>query len=106
MKIALRAVALLFGMTSVVTTASFAQSGWTPEDSGTDLPLHAVFFIDAQTGWAVGGACQAPQLCRDVILHTTDGGDTWTFQASGAPTRSPLNCVFCIDANTACASVG
>ncbi|WP_220476874.1 WD40/YVTN/BNR-like repeat-containing protein [Massilia cavernae] len=38
--------------------------------------LTAVSFRSAQLGWAVGHG--------GVVLHTRDGGDTWTRQADGA----------------------
>lgn len=41
----------------------------------TSVGLTALRFVDAQRGWAVGHA--------GVILHTTDGGETWTRQADG-----------------------
>lgn len=41
----------------------------------TSVSLTALAFVDAQRGWAVGHA--------GVILHTIDGGVTWTRQADG-----------------------
>ncbi|MDP2679096.1 MAG: YCF48-related protein [Rhodoferax sp.] len=41
----------------------------------TSVSLTALRFVDALRGWAVGHA--------GVILHTTDGGETWTRQADG-----------------------
>lgn len=41
----------------------------------TSVSLTALRFVDALQGWAVGHA--------GVILHTTDGGETWTRQADG-----------------------
>lgn len=41
----------------------------------TSVSLTALRFVDAQRGWAVGHA--------GVILHTADGGETWTRQADG-----------------------
>src|SRR6185436_1282783 len=56
--------------------------------------LRAVHFIDAYVGWAVGdpvvdtsGAIIAPA----VILHTVDGGATWTQQT--APVTAALHAV-------------
>jgi hypothetical protein len=45
------------------------------QDSGTDSDLFGVSFTDASTGWAVGFG--------GTILHTDDGGLTWTPQDSG-----------------------
>jgi photosystem II stability/assembly factor-like uncharacterized protein len=41
-------------------------AAWTAQDSGTTNWLSGVSFIDANTGWAVGGS--------GTILHTTNGG--------------------------------
>ena len=94
MKVLFRVLVLLFGITGVPTSASFAQGTavavgalgtilrttdggdtWTPQSSGTTNFLNGVSFVDANTGTAVGG--------EGTILRTTDGGDTWTPQSSG-----------------------
>jgi photosystem II stability/assembly factor-like uncharacterized protein len=43
--------------------------------SGTTEDLYAVQFFTAQDGWITGN--------RGTILASTDGGLTWTVQASG-----------------------
>ena len=48
-----------------------------------DAPLHAVTFVDATEGWAVGE--------HGVIWHTVDGGKQWERQKSG--TRASLRSV-------------
>jgi photosystem II stability/assembly factor-like uncharacterized protein len=54
----------------------------------------AVSFVDADTGWVVG----ASQDYRSgIILHTTDGGISWTPQVS--PTDDALLAVNFVDAN-------
>jgi photosystem II stability/assembly factor-like uncharacterized protein len=40
-----------------------------------DAPLHAVAFVDAREGWAVGD--------EGVVWHTIDGGKTWERQPTG-----------------------
>jgi photosystem II stability/assembly factor-like uncharacterized protein/predicted small integral membrane protein len=57
------------------------ESGWvTARISGSSeaLPktLHAVAFADRRSGWAVGAG--------GGILHTSDGGENWDAQSSGA----------------------
>jgi hypothetical protein len=37
--------------------------------------LASLFFVDSQTGWAVGA--------NGTIVHTKDGGQTWKQQPSG-----------------------
>jgi photosystem II stability/assembly factor-like uncharacterized protein len=54
-----------------------------------EVPLHGVFFIDPDIGWAVGDA--------GAILHTTDGGNNWHPQVSG--TLKHLRGVHFTDAN-------
>ncbi len=54
---------------------SFVQS----EPVRADAQLNDVFFIDPQTGWAVGD--------RGVIWHTQDGGQHWQLQQSGTSAR-------------------
>jgi photosystem II stability/assembly factor-like uncharacterized protein len=39
-----------------------------------EVPLHDVFFIDSNIGWAVGDA--------GAIFHTTNGGNNWHAQES------------------------
>ncbi len=53
-------------------------------------PLRDVFFVDAQTGWAVGD--------YGTILKTQNGGATWTAQTSG--TTSYLKSVYFSDNQT------
>lgn len=42
---------------------------WTKQRSGSLAWLHAVYFLDENKGWAVGG--------RGVLLVTDDGGNVW-----------------------------
>jgi photosystem II stability/assembly factor-like uncharacterized protein len=44
---------------------------WFPQDSGTSDELSGVFFLNADIGWVAG---------NNVILHTTDAGDSWSLQ--------------------------
>ena len=53
-----------------------------------DAALWDVFFLDDQTGWAVGD--------RGVIWHTATGGRQWRMQSSGAACQ--LNSVHFVDA--------
>ena len=56
--------------------------------SGIPDHLNSVAFVNAQTGWAVGG--------KGIIVHTEDGGKTWNEQTSG--TKNVLNSVAFLDA--------
>ncbi len=53
---------------AVLHSPDWGQS-WQVQKTGQSLPLHGVYFLDIQRGWAVGDfGC---------ILGTTDGGKTW-----------------------------
>ncbi len=49
--------------------SAFAAGAWTKQRSGSLAWLHAVYFLDENRGWAVGG--------RGVLLTTDDGGNVW-----------------------------
>lgn len=53
----------------------FAQNNWVKAPSPTTHTLTNLFFIDRNTGWASGDS--------GVIIKTTNGGSSWTFQNSG-----------------------
>ncbi len=69
------------------------------EEMPPEVGWNDLHFVDAQTGWIVGGydSAFAPQLSRpvSVILKTTDGGETWVRQASDIQTT--LHGVFFVD---------
>jgi photosystem II stability/assembly factor-like uncharacterized protein len=50
---------------------------WEPVNYKEDLPLFDVFFVSKEEGWVSGGA--------GTILHTKDGGNTWTAELGGDP---------------------
>ena len=65
----------------VFHSADFGQT-WEMQATGQSLPLHALHFRDAQTGWAVGEL--------GTILGTSDGGRTWTVQRRGGQRAAVL----------------
>src|SRR6266849_4341008 len=80
---------------------------WTPQSSGTTQSLNGVSFVDANTGTAVGGSLfsVSRNLGGGTILRTTDGGATWTPQASAFFSSVPGRFTFLlgvsfVDANT------
>jgi photosystem II stability/assembly factor-like uncharacterized protein len=76
-----------------------AGATWTSQTSGTTVELWDVFFVNADTGFVVGGNWLANS--HGIILHTTDGGATWIEQ--NIPTEKPLNKVFFINDSTGAA---
>jgi len=63
---------------------------WTQADVPTTATLTAVFLLDRNLGWAVGHDA--------VVLHTADGGRTWTLQRSAPEEERPLFDVYFADA--------
>ena len=69
--------------------------------SGTKDALLSVFFTDANNGWAVGIERVDNiyvNITYGLILHTTNGGTTWTTTHTSGP-RDELYSVFFTDAN-------
>ncbi|MBD0325112.1 MAG: hypothetical protein ICV68_01695 [Pyrinomonadaceae bacterium] len=66
-----------------------AQGAWQRQRSGTFAWLHAVYFLDAQRGWAVGS--------NGALLATVDGGKTWRVERR--PTKDALRDVYFADEN-------
>ncbi|MBX2965428.1 MAG: hypothetical protein KF845_04720 [Cyclobacteriaceae bacterium] len=49
-------------------------TSWTPQNSGTELPLYDMFFLDDLHGYVVGNNGVTNE---SIILKTDDGGNTW-----------------------------
>lgn len=60
---------------------------WGSQNSGTSRWLKSTYFIDSQTGWAVGWF--------GTILNTIDGGESWGSQSSN--TLNDLESVYFTD---------
>jgi len=59
----------------MLNSAAFSQSEWFFQNHITNSPgLNSVYFIDNNTGWAVGDA--------SMVLKTTNGGRNWVSQPS------------------------
>jgi photosystem II stability/assembly factor-like uncharacterized protein len=66
---------------------ALASGGWTKQRSGSLAWLHAVYFLDENKGWAVGG--------KGALLVTEDGGSVWRVRAR--PTEDALRDVYFVD---------
>jgi len=63
---------------------------WKQSPSPVDVLLNAVYFVDDKNGWAVGHDAS--------IIHTRDGGATWTVQNYAAADNRPFMDVLFLDA--------
>jgi photosystem II stability/assembly factor-like uncharacterized protein len=82
--------------------AASRSGGWEEVRIGTDAVFNGLHFVDAETGWVVGGS---PFVSGGVAGRTEDGGTTWTFVTGitkGGPT-SDLSAVHGFDRQRACA---
>jgi photosystem II stability/assembly factor-like uncharacterized protein len=67
-------------------------ANWRQAKVPTRATLTAVYFVDAQNGWAVGH--------DEVIVRTADGGETWTRVHAAPEKEQPLLDVWFNDAQT------
>ena len=80
---------------STILNTTNGGANWTQIIDSTKQ-VWGVYFTDVNNGWIVGGISDS--LGSSYILHTEDGGTTWTQQESG--TGYMLSSVHFIDANT------
>lgn len=81
-------VILALGVSAAFGAAS--EGMWYRQESGVRYTIDSIFFVDENTGWAVGD--------RGTVLKTTDGGETWTPQNPG--TGAWVTDVHFVDENT------
>jgi photosystem II stability/assembly factor-like uncharacterized protein len=67
---------------SCILTSADAGATWKLQRTGHTAPLHGVFFLNEQRGWAVGDL--------GAILTTSDGGLTWNVQRQGGKRAAVL----------------
>jgi len=72
--IARKSTLILFLSGFLVYAETFSQGSWEKISMPTGEWLRSVYFIDSLRGWVSGNG--------GLILHTEDGGDSWTFQQS------------------------
>ncbi len=78
---------IIFSVLLLFCSASYSQTGWVSQSSGTGEHLHSVYFVNDMTGWTVGDLGK--------VLKTTNGGTNWIAQTSA--TSNPLLSVFFIN---------
>jgi photosystem II stability/assembly factor-like uncharacterized protein len=78
---------LLLPTAHCLLPTAFAAGVWTRQRSNALGWLHAVYFLDENRGWAVGGG--------GIVLATTDGGKEW--RVHSRPTEDALRDVYFSD---------
>lgn len=72
---------VVVGNSGAFSKTTNAGATWSSISTGTTLDLESAYFIDSQTGWAVGGKSSPLQR---IILKTTNGGANWTTQLTAS----------------------
>ena len=94
------------GFTGVMFYTENYGDSWTQLLSGNKSSLwsgddiHSVFFIDKNTGWAVGKRNSEVPGVGDVIYNTTNGGKIWKTQYYHESSHGLLRDVYFINKNT------
>jgi photosystem II stability/assembly factor-like uncharacterized protein len=57
-------------ITLIILQTGFTNSQWLVQNTGANLNINSVDFVDADIGWAAGD--------NSKVYHTTNGGTTWT----------------------------
>lgn len=91
-----RLIVSILTLSRLLAPLAGAQT-WTPQSYESEpATLRAIHFIDANTGWAAG--------YDGLIVHTTNGGTSWSKQTTGITTR--LVALRFVDANYGWANTG
>jgi photosystem II stability/assembly factor-like uncharacterized protein len=91
MNVGCRRSAVVIG--SLLLLCSLGFGGWEPLTLGIEAELNAVHFpTGTQVGYVVGSGMDSMGGFAGFVAKTTDGGTTWTEQASGVP--DPLKSVY------------
>jgi photosystem II stability/assembly factor-like uncharacterized protein len=64
------------GEKGVILATQDGGDQWLPQVSGTDITLNAVEFVSDTEGWVVAAGGWTPAQ-PEMLLHTTDAGQTW-----------------------------
>lgn len=78
---------LFITVTCAVLSASSAEGAWSPQPFPTGETLYGVYFVDINTGYAVGNL--------GTVIKTVNGGNLWTLAASAG--GATLRDVYFID---------
>jgi len=78
---------------SSIYKTSDGGSTWTKQYGDSSSELDAISFSDPLNGWATG--------FNNLVLHTTNGGQTWVQQSVGAPPVTAITGVTAVNSTTA-----
>jgi photosystem II stability/assembly factor-like uncharacterized protein len=87
----------LIALFILISSKIFSQTGWILTSTGTNKNIHDIYFVNANTGWAVGDTA---------ILKSTNGGVNWFQQNFYYPGVTQFYAVRFINENTGFAGGG
>jgi photosystem II stability/assembly factor-like uncharacterized protein len=87
----------LFLVLFFICSNTFSQTGWVVYSTGTNRAIYDIYFVNANTGWAVGDS---------IITKSTNGGLNWVRQNYTYIVNTSLNSVRFINENTGYAAGG
>ena len=83
-----------FKLDYILRSNDFGQN-WVAYEQ-TPRRIRALKFLDSLEGWGVGGVqVDSTGICRDIILHTIDGGKSWEIQVDSMPRKKTG--LYCVD---------
>lgn len=92
-----KVIFLLILLNVIYLSTCFSQTGWLVHSTGTNKPINDIYFVTANTGWAVGDS---------VIVKSTNGGVNWIQQNIYYPGGALLYSVKFLNENTGFAGGG
>ena len=63
------------GDSGVILHTSNAGLNWVSQNSGVDIPISYIYFLNKRLGWGLASHMVYP---ASIILSTTDGGSNWS----------------------------
>ncbi|MGH7693689.1 MAG: WD40/YVTN/BNR-like repeat-containing protein, partial [Gemmatimonadaceae bacterium] len=84
---------LAFGLLLSSAPAAPLHAQWIPQQSNTTASLRGLSVVSSRVAWASGTA--------GTVIHTVDGGATWTVDSVPGASKFDLRAIVAFDANTA-----
>ncbi|MFO1385730.1 MAG: PKD domain-containing protein [Chitinivorax sp.] len=90
------------GVNGVILYTADGGTTWTPQASGVSIDLNGGVALGSGNVWVVGGdaATKPSRNTSGVVLHTSDGGASWSANGNIPVANARFNAIRALDANT------